>query len=100
MTSEEAFTLIVNALQSSDRKKITKSLFDSENFGNFLIEIQDGKKLIIVTCDRSQILIDENIGGHAVTRLVVPSLYEISEISLLNDLGISGEDAGQNRSIK
>ena len=89
MTSEEAFEIVLRALQHNDRFRVIMKMFDYENFGNFIIKFREKENIKTFTCDRSQIIVDEVGESCDIPRLAIPSLYELSETKLLEGLGLS-----------
>ena len=89
MTSEEAFDIIVKAMNKDKRYYIIHQNFDSKNFGNFTVRFKYIGRNKTLTCDRSQIIIDYSINGKNLSHLAVECLDYISEKELLEALGLS-----------
>ena len=85
MAPNEAYELAGNVLDRPDIRILSRD-FNERVFGNFIIGFdQDGRQRSLI-CDRSQILLCNDLGGLSGCVLVVPSLYELAPQELIDFL--------------
>lgn len=94
MTSEDAYQAICETILQSATKRLVNQSFDSQSFGNFVIEFMDLTEERLIVCDRSQVFFSENFEGTKNFRLVVPSLREVTKLELLEALELDRPSSG------
>ena len=88
MGSEEAFTAIRRALGANKRVRLTKSIYDDESFGNFVISFQHAGKARSIVLDRGELILCSDPDGDGESKTLLSSIYEVDEQAILRALQI------------
>jgi hypothetical protein len=83
MDSKVAYGSILRNLQAEARAQIVDSVYDEQNFGNFVVSFTVDSQLRSLVLDRGELAICSDLEGSENCRTVVQSIYELDEDAVL-----------------
>lgn len=84
---EDAYRIICNSMKRNPDIVLGECIYDTENFGNFVIEYERLHKKWSIICDRGELVLCEDSNVEECETLL-PTLHDISERQLLDALGL------------
>ena len=89
MNNDQAYRFILEELDRFESHTVVRNEFTPEIFGNFVINVSNGREITSFVCDRGQLLVCDGDKANSNCSLLVPFLYKAREEEIRNALARS-----------